>query len=221
MTEARGGALVSVLIPCYNAERWIGATLESVRSQTWKSIEVVVVNDGSTDGSRRVVENFAYAGLKLVNQENRGQTAALNRCLQEARGDYVQFLDADDLLGPEKIEKQLRCLQEQPGCVATANWARFTDDPGQAVFATHRLSQNLAPLDWLVANWETGGGMMFPGMWLVPMAIVRAVGPWREELTLSNDTEYFSELCSRPGASCFVKAHGCITGPRLQAACRR
>jgi cellulose synthase/poly-beta-1,6-N-acetylglucosamine synthase-like glycosyltransferase len=72
-----GHPKVSVLIPCYNAEKYIGETLESVLRQTWPAIEVIVVNDGSVDGSAAVVRSFARQNLRLVEQENRGQTAAL------------------------------------------------------------------------------------------------------------------------------------------------
>ena len=102
-----GNPKVSILIPCYNAEKYIGETLESVFRQTWPAIEVIVVDDGSVDRSAAVVRSFARPNLQLVEQENRGQTAALNVCLAHASGDFIQYLDADDLIEPEKIERQV------------------------------------------------------------------------------------------------------------------
>src|SRR5712671_6131422 len=99
--------LVSILIPCYNAERYIGETLDSVFRQTWPKVEVIVVDDGSTDNSVDVIASFVGPKLKLIRQANRGQTAALNVCLTYATGDFVQYLDADDVIASEKIERQM------------------------------------------------------------------------------------------------------------------
>src|ERR1700688_2815435 len=111
---------VSVLIPCYNAEKYVGETLESVFRQTWPELEVIVVDDGSTDGSAAVVRSFARPNLRLIQQANRGQTGALNVCCSQATGDFVQYLDADDLIDPDKIALQVERLRSAPRCIASA-----------------------------------------------------------------------------------------------------
>lgn len=184
--------LVSVLIPCYNASRWIQETIESALAQTWPNIEVIVVNDGSKDDSRQILEGYAPRGVVVIDQPNRGQTAALNRCLSAARGDFIQYLDADDLLAPYKIELQMQRLKDNPDSIAIAEWARFRDDPAAAKFEPDVTWQDMTPVDWLVANWRTGGGMMYPAMWLLPRKLVESIGPWKEDLTLINDTDYFT-----------------------------
>jgi glycosyltransferase involved in cell wall biosynthesis len=184
--------LVSVLIPCYNAGRWIRETIESVLNQTWPNIEIIVVNDGSIDDSRQILEGYASSGVRVIDQPNRGQTAALNRCLSAARGDFIQYLDADDLLAPDKIELQIRRLTDNPDSIAMAEWARFRENPASAKFEPDETWQDMSPVDWLVANWRDGGGMMYPAMWLLPRRLVDAIGPWKEELTLINDTDYFT-----------------------------
>jgi glycosyltransferase involved in cell wall biosynthesis len=200
---------VSVLIPCYNAERFIGETLESVFRQTWPRIEIVVVDDGSTDGSSDVIQRLANANLKLIKQGNRGQTAALNVCLAHATGDFIQYLDADDLIDPTKIELQVARLLDNPQCVASAEWGRFYVSPTEVHFDPEPVWCDLDPLDWLALSRTDGLGMMLPALWLIPMAIVRACGPWAEDLTLNNDAEYFTRvlLASErvlfcPGARC-------------------
>jgi glycosyltransferase involved in cell wall biosynthesis len=162
-------------------------------------MEIIVVDDGSTDDSRAILDRYAGKGVKCIHQSNRGQSAALNRCLEDARGEFVQYLDADDLLAPDKIALQIGRLTEHPGSIATAEWARFHDVPATARFEQDGPWQDMDPVDWLVENWKTGGGMMYPAMWLVPMSVVETIGPWREDLTLVNDTEYFtrSVLASR------------------------
>lgn len=185
---------VSVLIPCYNAERFIGETLESVFRQTWPELEVIVVDDGSVDGSADIVRTFARPNLRLIRQENRGQTTALNVCLEHVTGDFIQYLDADDLIGREKIECQVVRLVDYPGCVASSEWGRFYGSPDEAPFEPEPVWRDLDPLDWLVLSRGEGLGMMFPALWLIPSQIIRAVGPWAEELTFNNDAEYFTRI---------------------------
>jgi glycosyltransferase involved in cell wall biosynthesis len=99
--------LVSILIPAYNAERSVGATLKSALGQTWSRKEIIVVDDGSRDQTLTVARAFASAELKVVPQENQGAAAARNKAFSLCQGDYVQWLDADDLLAPDKISRQL------------------------------------------------------------------------------------------------------------------
>lgn len=102
---------VSVVIPCYNAEQWIGDCVRSVLAQTWRDFEVVIVDDGSTDGSRDEIASFGDQ-VRYEYGPNRGGAAARNRGLALARGRWVQFLDADDLLVPDCIERKLRMAGE-------------------------------------------------------------------------------------------------------------
>src|SRR5690606_5350603 len=121
--------LVSIIIPCYNAARWLPATLESALTQTWPATEIIVVDDGSSDDSLAIARGFAPRGVKVISQTNRGASAARNRGLAEARGDFIQYLDADDLLSPRKIELQLARLASAPAdAVATCRWGRFEQD---------------------------------------------------------------------------------------------
>ena len=94
MPERAAVPLVSVLIPCYNAGRWVAQALDSVLAQTWPALEIIVVNDGSTDNSREVLRAYEPRNVKVIDQDNRGQTAALNRALAAASGAFVQYLDA-------------------------------------------------------------------------------------------------------------------------------
>jgi glycosyltransferase involved in cell wall biosynthesis len=180
---------VSVLIPCYNAEKYVGETLESVFRQTWPEIEVIVVDDGSTDGSAAVVRSFARPNLRMVRQTNRGSTAARNVCCARATGDFVQFLDADDLIEPDKIALQMERLRTAPRCIASAEWGRFYRTPLETQFHAGPVGCDLAPVDWLVLS---AMGMMFPALWLIPMPIIRAIGSWNEDLSLADDMEYFT-----------------------------
>jgi glycosyltransferase involved in cell wall biosynthesis len=114
--------LISIIVPAYNAERFIGRTLSSALNQTFKDIEVIVVNDGSTDKTQFIVEKFAASDrrVRLFNTTNRGVATARNFGIENARGTYVAFLDADDLWHPTKIARQFKALSAY---AADPTWA--------------------------------------------------------------------------------------------------
>ena len=186
--------LVSILIPCHNAAPWLAETLESALAQTWRNTETIVVDDGSTDDSRAIAQSFAARGVQLVTQPKAGASAARNRALRAARGDYFQFLDADDLLSPGKIAAQLGLLANREArTVASCAWGRFSQDPADARFVDTRVFRDFAPMDFLVLAGETGD-MMHPSAWLVPRAVAEKAGPWDESLSLNDDGEYFCRV---------------------------
>jgi glycosyltransferase involved in cell wall biosynthesis len=187
-------ALVSIIVPCYNAERWLGATLDSALAQTWPAVEIIVVDDGSIDGSLARAREFAARGVRVATQPNRGASAARNHGLRLATGVFVQFLDADDLLAPDKIERQMSRLADAPAnCVASGPWGRFQDDPSAAIFTCEENWRDDEPVAWLAANFA-GRGMMAPIAWLTPRNVIDAAGPWDEHLSLNDDGEFFCRV---------------------------
>ena len=168
--------LISVLIPCYNAATTICETLDSVFAQTWPTLEVIVIDDGSTDGSAGLITSTFGNRLQLVQQSNRGQTAALNAALRHASGDYIQYLDADDVIDPEKITTQMARLTAAPLSVTSAEWGRFYTTTDTTQFVSEPVHCDMDPLDWLATSRADGLGMMFPALWLIPIEIVKAAG---------------------------------------------
>jgi len=196
--------LVSILIPCRNAEPWLAATLESALSQTHRAIEIILVDDGSRDGSLTLARSFADRGVRIVAQPTAGASAARNRAFRESRGEYLQYLDADDLLSPGKIAAQVALLASRPrGAVASCAWGRFVDDPATAQFVDEDVFQDFPPLDFLVLAGLTGA-MMHPAAWLVPRLVAEQAGPWNESLSLNDDGEYFCRvlLCASEVVFC-------------------
>jgi glycosyltransferase involved in cell wall biosynthesis len=186
--------LISVLIPCYNVAPWLEASVASVRNQTWKRFEIILVDDGSTDETPSVARRLAGGDLKLLTQTNRGQCAAFNLAFQHAQGDFIEYLDADDLLHPQKFEIQLARLAAEPaGCVAAGAWGRFYRDPTETIFTPEPVWRDLPSVDWLVESWR-GGGMMHGAAWLAPREIASEAGPWNESLSLINDFDFFTRL---------------------------
>src|SRR5919198_3579594 len=99
--------LVSILIPAYNAERWLADTIRSALEQTWPRKEIIIVDDGSRDQTLSIARQFAAKNVSVVTQENQGGSAARNRAFSLCQGEFIQWLDADDLLSPEKIARQI------------------------------------------------------------------------------------------------------------------
>ncbi|HZX58320.1 MAG TPA: glycosyltransferase family A protein, partial [Mucilaginibacter sp.] len=102
--------LVSIIIPVYNSEKHLAETISSALEQTWPNKEIIIVDDGSADNSLAIAKSFASENVKVFHQPNKGASAARNKGIQEAKGDYIQFLDADDLLMPNKIAAQVKQL---------------------------------------------------------------------------------------------------------------
>jgi glycosyltransferase involved in cell wall biosynthesis len=207
--------LVSILIPCHNAAPWLAATLESALAQTWPHTEIILVDDGSTDDSPAIARRYAARGVRVFSQANAGASAARNRALREARGDFFQFLDADDLLSPGKIAAQVTLLAARaPGAVATCAWGRFADDPAAARFVDDQVFRDFAPVEFLVLAGDTGA-MMHPAAWLVPRAVAELAGGWDESLSLNDDGEYFCRVvlasagiayCADPAAKSYYRS---------------
>ncbi len=198
---------VSIIIPCYNAEPWIAEALESALAQTHPDREIIVVDDGSKDASVDVVRRFTARGVQLVRQPNRGASAARNAGLAAARGDWFQFLDADDLLAPDKIARQLeladRIGREFAFC---AQWTRFTTTLAQADFTPQPLCMDAAAVDWLVLKMEQNR-MMHPAAWLITRELADKAGPWNEQLSLDDDGEYFTRIVAASrGVRCCPRA---------------
>jgi glycosyltransferase involved in cell wall biosynthesis len=197
-------ALVSIIIPCKNGAAWLGAAIESCLGQSWKSLEIIVVDDASTDRSRDIARHYRDRGVVALDSPRRGASAARNTGLQQARGDFIQFLDADDVLDPQKIRVQVERLAGAPaGAVASGAWARFRTHPSEAVLAAEPVWRDFgAPEEFLIASW-LGGGMMANFAWLSPRAVLEQAGPWDETLSLVDDGEYFCRVLLAASAVVF------------------
>lgn len=188
------GPLVSVIIPCKDADRWLAAAIEACLRQTWGNLEIIVVDNGSADGSLTLARHYRGPRVSVFECARPGASAARNTGLAQARGDFIQFLDADDLLHPGKIRSQLERLATAPPLsVASGAWARFRDDPYEVQFAAEPVWRDLAPTAFLTLSW-CGGGMMPNFAWLAPRAVVARAGDWDERLSLGDDGEFFSRV---------------------------
>lgn len=188
---------ISVLIACFNAEDTVRYTIESILVQTLPPLEIVIVDDGSTDNSSGIVKEYGGQGVSLITSANFGAAAARNLAYQASTGDYIVFLDADDILGPRYLEAQRTKLTSTIRCLALSRWTRFISSVDEAIFPDRPTEFDMSGVDWLVTDWEFGAPMTQPGMFMIPRSLIDDYGGWHEELSLIDDFEFFARIISR------------------------
>jgi glycosyltransferase involved in cell wall biosynthesis len=199
--------LVSILIPAYNAEKWISDSIQSALAQTYPNKEIIIVDDGSSDRTLEIAGSFASDRVKVVTQKNQGAAAARNKAYSLCRGDYIQWLDADDLLSPDKIFNQMKAAEQAHDTYVlfSCGWGRFYYRPNSAKFIPNALWSDLPPVEWLLRKFEGNGYLaMQTATWLVSRELTEAVGPWNTELLGDDDGEYFCRAVVRSHAIRFV-----------------
>ena len=175
---------VTIAIPCFNAERWIAACVESALAQTWPDIEVIVVDDGSTDDSLGMLEEFA-ARIRLIRTDHRGGNYARNQALHHATGEWLQFLDADDYLEPAKLAQQF--TESNGGANADVIYSpTWMEDARVAA----REPSEIDPAQDVFAQWlawqlpQTGGSL-----WR--KSALDALGGWKEDQPCCQEHELY------------------------------
>jgi glycosyltransferase involved in cell wall biosynthesis len=192
--------LVSIIIPAHNAEKYIEQTILCAISQSWSPKEIIVVNDGSSDASLEIMKKYE-SNITIHNQEKKGASAARNRGLSLAHGEFIQFLDADDLLSFEKIEKQVHALQHDRSKIAVCPTVHFAEkvDPNKCQTSAYEDSflKSADPLQFLINLYggnSIAGSMIQPNAWLTPKHIIEKAGPWDETISLDDDGEFFCRV---------------------------
>jgi glycosyltransferase involved in cell wall biosynthesis len=184
--------LVSIIIPCRNGAATLADAIKSCLDQTWDNLEVIVVDNGSCDDSIQVAQR--YPSVTLLECSRKGASAARNAGLESARGEFIQFLDADDILDRHKIRAQMKRLSAGPrSSIASGGWGRFRHSPSEAVLSAEPVWRDLAPEEFLASSW-LGGGMMPNFAWLTPRATIEKAGPWNERLSVNDDGEFFCRV---------------------------
>jgi glycosyltransferase involved in cell wall biosynthesis len=180
---------VSILVPCFNKEAYLEKTLESVYAQTLRDWELIVVDDGSTDRSADVLRRHE-GRVRAIFQVNQGASAARQRALAEARGRYIQYLDADDLLLPAALEARIAALEASNSDVAYSDWQRIR----------RTASGSFEPAEVVVRRIEDVHAdpeiACFTSFWSPPAAllysrsIVERIGAWNRSLPVIQDARY-------------------------------
>ena len=206
--------LVSVIIPCYNAARWVAEAVDSCLAQTYASVEVIVVDDGSTDESVAILRGYGEH-IRLVEQVNSGGNHARNRGFALSQGEYIQFLDADDYLLPEKIAHQVRFLAETGADVVYGDWRhQYETTVGPPTLSPVQVSDDQDDvLEALLRGWWTANHSI-----LFRREVVTAAGGWNGSIQVGQDRDFFlsvtmtgADIRYQPGCHAIYRRYGNLT----------
>lgn len=207
--------LVSVIIPCFNAERWLKEAIDSCLNQTYTNLEIIVVDDGSTDSSLDIIRSY---GDRVIweNQPNQGGCVARNRGFALSSGDYIQYLDADDYILPQKIKKQVDGLLETSADVIYSDW-RYQKHLSDGTVLLDPINCCGPQADFLES-------LLSDRQWIAPMALlftrdaVIRSGGWDECLKTGQDRDFFISVAMsgcrfhyQPGCASVYRRYGNVT----------
>ncbi len=185
--------LISVIIPAYNSEKTIRETVESVFKQTFSDFELIVINDGSTDATLKIVSSIQDPRLKVFSYPNAGLAVSRNRGFSLSKGEFIAFLDADDLWTEDKLEAQLKALQDNPEAAVAYSWIDCIDESGKFFRQGFHITEN---------------GDIYAKLFLIPfvttgsLPLIRRealieVGGFDESLAASQDHDMYLRLAAR------------------------
>jgi glycosyltransferase involved in cell wall biosynthesis len=192
--------MISVVIPTYKHRDYVLQTLDSVFAQTYADYEVIVVNDGSPDDTAELLRPLAESGrIRYIEQENQGMSAARNRGIAEARGDFIALLDDDDLWPPDKLQTQVEAMRAHPGAVLVHGRAALLKPDG----STYILAKPTYPSGAVYEQIREHCWVMSPGQALIRTHVLRKVGGFDPGLWATDDWDLYIKL-ARQGEFLFV-----------------
>jgi glycosyltransferase involved in cell wall biosynthesis len=186
-------ATLSVILPVYNAQRYIAAAVESILNQTYGDFELIIINDGSTDHTLGILEQYARKDgrINLISRPNTGYVVALNEGIDLARGQFIARMDADDISLPERFEKQLAFLRDNPGHVLVGSAVAQMDASGMVIGPMADVCFGHAAIDYALLR--RGWPVVHPAVMMRTEA-VRKVGKYRPDYCPNEDHDLFLKL---------------------------
>lgn len=188
--------MVSIIIPAYNCQEFLYKTIwSSINQIIQDNIEVIIIDDGSTDSSLNVAKSIVSDKIKIFTKINSGSSSTRNLALKYSKGKYIQYLDSDDIIAPDKLLKQLeRLASEGDDVIASGPFINFRKDINENTYHPdngYRDFEN--PIDWLIESmWDRA--MFPPVVWLTPRKLIEEAGPWNESLSYNDDSEFFARV---------------------------
>lgn len=184
---------ISVVIPTYNAEHTLQETVESVQKQIFTDLEIIIINDGSTDSTLKVIQNFTDPRIKTFSYENGGVAVARNRGITQAAGEFISFIDADDLWTPDKLERQLAALKVHSEIAIAYSWTQSINEQGHLLHQYHPVFfEGDTYAELLVNNFIANGSNI-----LVRREAVLAVGEFDPTLGSCADWDFYIRLAAK------------------------
>jgi glycosyltransferase involved in cell wall biosynthesis len=184
---------ISVVVPAYNGERTILETIKSIQQQTFSDFELIVINDGSTDRTLELLATVEDPRLKVFSYENGGLPVARNRGIARAMGEFITFIDADDLWTPDKLELQLAALQQHPEAGVAYSWTLVMDEKGEGFYPGKSVSfeGNVYP-QLLIHNFIASGSNV-----MLRREAIASVGEFDPTLRSCEDWDYWLRVAAR------------------------
>lgn len=186
--------LVSVCIPAYNCELYIEETLHCLCAQNYSNIEIIIVDDGSTDGTAESIRKQTDTRIKLVSKPNKGAASARNAAYNLSKGVYIIFFDADDFVHPDFISAQVSKIRENPDVVVLSRWGRFYSADRLDFAEVSVPGNDMFFEDWINVYWREYNPMTNPGRAIISRKLIEASGLWDESLNLNDDMEFFTRM---------------------------
>ena len=186
--------MISICIPAYNCAKYIKETIESLLKQSYTDIEIIIINDGSTDNTLSIIKNVIDDRIIIIDVQNGGAAKARNIAFNHSKGHFIVFFDADDLICEHFLKNQLNTIKGLPTTIAVSQWARFYDDNllKAQLISNPAYSMNLQT--WVEEYWYQVKPMTNPGRFLIPREIIKKAGLWNESLSLNDDMEFFTRI---------------------------
>lgn len=190
--------LISIIIPTYNRGNFLGETLDSVIAQTFQNWECIVVDDGSTDFTNELLEFYCERDPRItyhLRPKNRikGANTCRNYGFELSKGEYIQFLDSDDLISTNKLEEQVILLENSENALATTKWGVFRNDERE-LFKDLMSYRNFHDASDFLKAMFTSFGYFPPHAYLIPKDIIYKVGGWNEYLKINQDGEFMIRI---------------------------
>ena len=192
---------ISVIVPVFNGELTIQETINSILNQTFKNIEVIISDDGSTDSTLEIVSNISDSRIKILSYPNAGVSASRNRGIFQAKGEYISFMDADDLWTPDKLELQWQALQDNPQAAVAYSWTDYIGESSQFLKSGRRIKANGDVFGrLLVTNFLENGSNP-----LISKEALEKIGGFDESLSASEDFDLWLKLSANYEFVCVEK----------------
>ncbi|MEO1429683.1 MAG: glycosyltransferase [Cyanobacteria bacterium J06633_8] len=193
---------ISVVIPVFNGQVTIQETINSILNQTFKDIEIIVINDGSTDKTLEIVNQIIDSRIKLFSYPNAGLSASRNRGIELAKGEYISFIDADDLWTTDKLELQWKALQSNPQADVAYSWTNYINESSQFIKSGRRIKANGDAFSkLLLTNFLENGSNP-----LIRKTALEKIGGFDESLPAAEDKDMWLRLAANYKFICVEKA---------------
>lgn len=192
---------ISVVVPVFNGEKTIEETINSILNQTFQDIEVIIINDGSTDATLETIKKISDSRIKIFSYPNAGLSASRNRGISQAKGEYISFIDADDLWTSDKLESQWQALQKNPQAAVAYSWTDYIDESSKFLKSGRRIKVNGDAFSkLLITNFLENGSNP-----LIRQNALEKVGGFDESLPAAEDKDMWLRLAANYEFVCVEK----------------